>query len=471
MTSRRAQSLVKWILLAIVLVAGVAGVLYALRLARPAVTVTEVVVGPAVQAFYATGTLEPADREHPIRAPVEGFIHAPPGDQPYIDKGDRVRKGQVLAVVYNEQFQYAYDKALADLTEKQARADAKSSPVLLELDAKIANYGELVQAAEREFRRYSISIEANVVAQADYDRALDRLKTVNAEFESFKAQKLQSRLLLDRELAEAESALKVATWNLEQTKLVSPVDGYVMDKPQQVGSRIAVNDPVVTVANTAPENLVMRAQVDEEDVTKVALPSQVMEAATTPANGPSTGPSTGPATAAPPAAPPATGRGTSPATSPVGQLVRMSLYAFPDQIFAGRVVRIYPKADVERRTFEVDIAIEQPNGRMQAGMTGELAFEIQSKAQTLVAPSQALQDGKVWTIRDGRLTDAQAKVGLRGVERIEILSGLQAGDVVVLSPVAELEPNVPVRVAERLDPRVAAGLNKPKEKEIFRGGF
>ena len=149
----------------------------------------------------------------------------------------------------------------------------------------------------------------------------------------------------------------------------------------------------------------------------------------------------------------------------------MSLYSFPDEVFVGRVTRIYPKADPDRRTFEVDIAIERPGPRMQAGMTGELAFEMASKERTLVAPSQALQDGKVWTVRDGKLTAADAAVGLRGVERIEIVSGLMAGDTVIISPVAGLTPGAAVRVGERMDPVAAAGLNKPKKKEIFRGGF
>ena len=452
MKRRRALSPVKWILLAVGVIAVVVIGVSLLRLGRPAVTVTEIAEGPAIAAFYATGTLEPADREHAIRAPVEGFIKSPPGDAPYIDKGDRVTKGQVLAVIFNEGYQYNYDKALADVKEKKARADIETSPVLQELDAKIANYGELVEAADREFRRYSASKEAKVVNQADYDRALDRLKTVNSEFESFKAQKLQMRLKLARELAEAESALKIATWNLDQTKIVSPVDGFVMDKPQQIGARIAINDPIVVIANTSPSNLVMRAQVDEEDVTKVSPPDshQKLMAILQPLLG--------------------LDRllaGWKFRTQPV----QMSLYAFADRTFLGRVTRIYPNADQERRTFEVDIAIDEPSDRMQAGMTGELMFITAYHPKTLVAPSQALQDGKVWTIREGKLTAADVVVGLKGVERIEVVSGLKPGETVVISPVVGIAPGQSVRVGERIDPRIAAALNKPKEKELFRGGF
>ena len=444
-------SAVRWVILAAVVVSlGAVGFL-ALRASRPTVTVTQIVEGPAVQAFYATGTLEPADREHWLKAAAAGFVQNPDASRPYIDKGDRVRKGQVLAVVYDEMLQQMYDKALADAVEKRARADSATSPVLQELDANISAYGDLVAAAKRTFDRYEKGVAARALSQADFDLSLDRLKDLWSKHESFKAQKLQMKLRLERELAESESALRSATWNLEKMKVVSPIDGFVLDKPQQVGTKVAVNDLIVTVANTSPENLVMRAQVDEEDVTKVWEPRTKERLA---------------------AAMPWFGLGrVLDAWVEQPQIVRMTLYAFEGQSFTGHVARIYPKADPERRTFEVDVRMNEPSPRMQHGMTGELAFEVAHKDRTLVAPSQAFQDGKFWIVRDGRLIRTDAQPGLRGVERVEVATGLKPGDRVVVSPIAGLSDGQAVKIGQELDPRAAADLNKPKKKELFRGGF
>lgn len=452
MPTRRFSPFLKWIAVAAVVVALFVLGSVLLGLARTAVTVTAVVEGPAVQAFYATGTLEPADREHPLRAGVSGFIQLADPGMPQVGKGDRVSRGQVLAVVVDEGLRHTADKAEADLAEKRARADAKTSPVLQEMDAKIAAYGELVGAAEREFARYGAGIEAKFASRADYDKSLDRLKTLVSEHESFKAQKLQAALKLVRELAESESALKTARWNLEQMKVVSPIDGFVLDTPQQVGVKVNVNDLVVTVADTSPGNLVMRAQVDEEDVTKVQPPSLADGVRPTLA------------------ALFGLDRLLDGWTRPP-QVVRMTLYAFADRPFTGRVARIYPKADPDRRTFEVDVRIDGPSPRMQAGMTGELTFEMFRKDKAQVVPAQALQDGKIWAVRDGKLTPTEAQIGLSGVERVEIVSGLRPGDQVVISPVAGIEPGRPVRVGQTMDPIEAANLNKPKKKELFRGGF
>ena len=149
----------------------------------------------------------------------------------------------------------------------------------------------------------------------------------------------------------------------------------------------------------------------------------------------------------------------------------MSLYAFADVDFSGQVSRNYPKADPERRTFEVDVRLDHPSPRMQAGMTGELAFEMKRRLKTLVAPSQALQEGKIWVVRDGKLRATKAEVGIRGIERVEVVAGLQAGDRVVISPIAGLTDGQSVRIGQEISPLDAAAVNKPKKKELFRGGF
>jgi RND family efflux transporter MFP subunit len=417
-----AQSLVRWVLLGVVLlaIAGAAFAIYA-RL-RPVVTVTEIVQAPVVQAFYATGTLSPI-RDHPIKTPVEGIVERL-ADGPLIDKGSRVKARQPLLKVVDPELELMERRAKAELEEKRARADATNSPVLAEYDARISGTLDLLDLARAEQRRVTHALEKRAATQVDLDRAIDRVKELWKESESLKAQKAAMQLRLKADLEVAESAHNVALWNLEQQILRSPVDGVVLDRPASTGTHLNINDSVMLIADVRPQNLVMRAAVDEENMTMVRN----------------------------------------------GQQVQMSLYSYPSRLFTGRVSRIYDKADPQRRTFEVDLSIEQPDDRMAAGMTGELAFIIAAKDVALVAPRQALQGGKLYTVRDGKLTMLNAQVGLTSIERVEILSGLNAGDQVVISPVGGLREGQPVRTTF-MDPNTAAGLNKPKPKEIFRGGF
>jgi RND family efflux transporter MFP subunit len=212
----------------------------------------------------------------------------------------------------------------------------------------------------------------------------------------------------------ARAALGVAKWNVAQQTLVAPIDGVVLDRPIAVRTRVAVNDAIMRIADVRPQNLVMRAAVDEEDVTKVN----------------------------------------------VGQTVRMTLYSFAGQVLSGKVEKIYDQADAERRTFEVDVKLDEPSDRLAPGMTGELAFVMAEKPSAIVVPAQAVQGGAIWLVRHGRLLKTDAQVGIKSVERVEVLSGLKVGDAVVISSIGSMQDGQSVRT-ERTDPRVAAGLNKP----------
>ena len=429
---RRAQGYVRWIVLAAVLVAAVGAAFVAFAAMRPTVTVTEPAERRVVQAFYATGTVSP-EREFPIRTPTAGLLA-----DVFVDKGDAVKRGQPLAFVSDPDLEAAVKQAEAELAEKRARADAKTSPVIQEFDSKVRFTKEMVEIADREQRRLRGLIETNAASQTDVDRAVDRLKLVSMEMATWQAQREAKVLELQKEVDVAQAMLDAAKENARRQTLVSPVDGVVLDRPVSQGTRLAVNDHVMRVADVRPGKLVMRAAVDEEDIVKVRVDRD----------------------------------------DP--QLVQMSLYAFSprpgereveQRVFEGRVLRKYDQADPDRRTFEVDVSLPETEARFQPGMTGELAFIMQAKERATVVPSQAVQDGGLFVVRERRLARVDdVRLGVSGVERVEVVSGLRPGERVVISPVAELAPGQWVRETY-MDPDAAAGLNKPKEKEIFRGGF
>src|SRR5215210_658372 len=114
MKPRRAQSTARWVLIAAAVTVGVVAAGWvALNFARPVVSVSEAVEAPVVQAFYSTGTVQP-EREYPIKSNTAGII-----TEVRVDKGDRVKKGDALALVAAPELKYAADKARAELIERQ----------------------------------------------------------------------------------------------------------------------------------------------------------------------------------------------------------------------------------------------------------------------------------------------------------------------------------------------------------------
>lgn len=382
----------------------------------PTVTVTQVIQGPVVEAFYATGTLLP-DREFPIKSHVEGIV-----TEVKVDKGDVVKAGDTLAFVRVEEYLMRHSQAQADFQLAQRLADEESSPVLREFDVKLQAAMEQLAIAQREADRLTELRRTNDAGQSDLDRALDKLQPIWSLTESIKAQKAARKLELQRDVSVARSAMEIAAWNLQEQTIRSPIDGVVLERPIAVGTRVKGNDTLTSVADVRPERMVMRAQVDEEDKTRLCQ----------------------------------------------DQLVKMTLYAYGTRVFSGRVRRVYPKADASRRTFEVDVAVEPHDPDFAAGMTGELAFIVREKERALVVPTQAVRGTSVWRVEGGRAAEARVQVGLRSVERTEILSGLAVGQTIVISPTESLRDGQAVRTT-RLSPDEAAGLNKPADAGTFKG--
>ena len=245
-----------------------------------------------------------------------------------------------------------------------------------------------------------------------------------SQLESYKAQRIAKQFELEKELQVARSALDTANSNLDLQTMKSPIDGVVLDRPLSVRTRVGINDRIMNVADITPAKLVMRAAVDEEDIIKVRK----------------------------------------------DQVVRMTLYSYSERSFEGRVDKIYDQADPERRTFEVDVKLLEPDERLSPGMTGELAFEMASRERAIVIPSQAVQKGgSVFVVQDGRLKKADVEIGLRGIERTEARSGIKPSEKVVISAIADLNDGQRVRTSY-MDPTTAAGLNKPKAvTDAFKG--
>ena len=395
--------------------AGAAGV-GAYLLSRPAVTVTRLVEGKMIEAFYATGTVRP-HLEYPIHSSVAGILQ-----QVLVRQGSTVTRGQELADVIDPQLQYQADKAQADLKTRRDFADPEKSPILHEFDQRILAAEQMLDVASQQEERFAALAQRNAASANDRDQAFEHMKKFWADLESLKDQRRAKVRELQEDVEVAEAADRAARENLRRQKLLSPIDGVVLDEPMARDTRVEVNGHIMQVADVRVQNLVVRAAVDEEKIARVRL----------------------------------------------GQKVTMTLYSFPKSSFDGTVSDIYPKADPNRRTFEVDVSFLNPDPNLRAGMTGELAFIDRTADRALLVPAQAVQNNSIWAVQGGHLTRTAAQVGLRSIEHAQVTAGLKIGDQVVISPIGALHEGQAVRVGSVMDPQAAADLNKPREVQLFK---
>ncbi|RRN77887.1 efflux RND transporter periplasmic adaptor subunit, partial [Pseudoxanthomonas sp. SGD-10] len=121
----------------------------------------------------------------------------------------------------------------------------------------------------------------------------------------------------------------------------------------------------------------------------------------------------------------------------LGQAVDVSASVYPDKSFTGKITFISPVADGSLN-FPVEIEVRNTaNNELRAGMYGTAKFGVDKNADLLVIPRTAfvgsVSDNKVFVVKEGKAYETKVSSGRNFGDYIEINSGLQANDVVVIS--------------------------------------
>lgn len=122
----------------------------------------------------------------------------------------------------------------------------------------------------------------------------------------------------------------------------------------------------------------------------------------------------------------------------VGQSAKVTLDAYPGQVFQGRVAFIAPSVDLESRTGTVRVALSNAGNRLKPGMYAAVQIDVPARAPALVVPRTAvLSTGErnIVFVRheDGMLMPHEVKLGLAVGDTVQVLAGIPDGATVVSS--------------------------------------
>jgi membrane fusion protein (multidrug efflux system) len=120
----------------------------------------------------------------------------------------------------------------------------------------------------------------------------------------------------------------------------------------------------------------------------------------------------------------------------IGLPCRITVVAYPDREFSGRVSKLSPVVDPVSRTQEIRIGISNPRHTLKPGMFGETRIIIQRKKDTMIVPLQAVidRDGKdvVFLVKEGRAVMIEPEFGIREGNRVSLTGGAEIGDTVIV---------------------------------------
>lgn len=130
----------------------------------------------------------------------------------------------------------------------------------------------------------------------------------------------------------------------------------------------------------------------------------------------------------------------------VGQEVDVTVEAYPDELFTGKVMKIAPQSVTEQNvtTIPVTVEIDLPDGRLKPGMNATCDFITGRAEDVVMVPGEAVDESDngstVTVLKSDKQVIRKVDTGLVGADNIEIISGLKAGEKVVT---AVIEPTVP----------------------------
>jgi RND family efflux transporter MFP subunit len=133
-----------------------------------------------------------------------------------------------------------------------------------------------------------------------------------------------------------------------------------------------------------------------------------------------------------------------------GEPVKVTLDAFPNEEFPGTVVRNSDAIDLNSRTLNVEVDVDNPTGRLFPGAYAFVRLKVPASAGAVTIPSNALlfraEGLRAGIVRNGRATLAPITIGQDYGSTVEVLSGLKPNDAVIVNPSDSIADGAPVRL-------------------------
>jgi len=199
--------------------------------------------------------------------------------------------------------------------------------------------------------------------------------------------------LYQAQVDQAQAQVRLLESQIREATLRSPTEGQITKINKKVGELVqpTLQDTVINLLPTAPFKI--EVDIYEEDVVKIDTEN----------------------------------------------LVEISLVAFPDQIFLGKVISINPAEKLVEGVvyYKVTVSFDEAPSGIKPGMTADLTIVTARKENILTVPEDALQekDGKIMVevLEEGEVKEKEVEIGLEGSnDLVEIISGLKEGEKVIL---------------------------------------
>lgn len=329
----------------------------------------QVETGSVTKEVMGTGTLE-ARVKTTISPKISGRIATV-----LVDQSDLVKKGELLVQLDDEDLQQQVRIASAGITTAEA--------TLGRFQAEIEQSKSTYSKTEADLGRSQKLLLANSISQSEFDQSQESFELAKSGLIRAEAnlREAQQQVELNRE------TLRFQETRLADTRLVAPFDGLIIQRQRDPGSIVVPGSPILQLISL--DELWINAWVDETEIEHVKIQ----------------------------------------------QLAQIIFRSNPNKMFRGKVARMGKQADRETREFTLDIEVLSLPDTWAVGQRAEVYIETSRIDDCIVIPTSYLKrrDRQVGVFieKNGLAFWQSIQIGLEGRDRIEVIDGLQVGDVVI----------------------------------------
>lgn len=380
-----------------------------------AVTTSKAIAREVPSYIQATGSLI-AEESSDVAPQTSGQVVATP-----VGVGAFVRQGETIARLNDKdarlrlrQAQASVQQAVAGVRQAEARLglrpggnfDASTIPEVRAAGANLEQAQAQLRLAQANERRYRDLVETGDVALSVYDQyrtqrdtAQAQVNTARQQLESAVNTARQSNQAIQSALAGVESARSqaaIAEKAVADAIVRAPYAGYVSARPIAIGEYVTPSSNIATVLRTNPIKL--QLQVPEAEAPYITQ----------------------------------------------GMGVSLEVDAFKDKKFAGQVTAVNPAIDPASRSVTVEAAIENGENQLRSGMFATAQIVRQGGNHAVFVPRAAVlsdqntQSYRVFVIQGDTAKLRVVQIGAEEGDMIQILSGVQADEMVATSNLPQL---------------------------------
>ena len=355
--------------------------------------------------------------------------------QVLVKEGDVVKKGDALLMLETEELKAAVLQAQANEQLAAAKLAGLRSTGRSAVQSTVTQAESVLIAAQAELQRTQKLVAQGFLSPARLDEVLRAVAVAQAQVTGAQAQKSANAdqgtdiVQSQAQLVSAKSAMTAAKARLAQAAISAPANAKVIDRLVEPGQIVQAGRALLSLTTqSAP---LLTALVDERYLEQLQL----------------------------------------------GQSATVLADAYPGQRFTAKVEAISPLVDAQRGAIEVKFAVTGTAPTfLREDMTLSVEVETAKRDRALVLPVNALRTNDaakndtpnssiVHVAQDGRVAVRPVKLGLRTLNAVEVLEGLQAGEVVIVGASPKADSKVKVKIDNTINDKLTVSDAKAKGED------